>query len=312
MMSFNCKYFSVCSGIEAASVAWNHLGWEPVGFSEIDPFPCAILAHHYPQVKNYGDMTQCHAWEISSKIDILVGGTPCQSFSFAGKRTGMDDLRGQLAIKFFDIVKKYRPRWIVWENVPGVLSSNKGKDFGLFLSNMSKYGYGFAYRILDAQYFGVPQRRRRVFVVGYLGDWRCAAAVLFEKKNLHTKLKQDIKIQNLPNSISLQDVRDVQKKQNGCGWNDSGIAYTVDTHATQGVVYKKNDFYIVRRISPLEYERLQGFPDNYTKIKWKNYKMEECPDDKRFKALGNSMAVPVMRWIGNRIDCVQKLLDQIT
>ena len=307
-MSFKLNYLSICSGIEAASVAWNHLGWEPVGFSETDSFASAVLNHHYPEVKNYGDMTQCHTWEISSKIDILVGGTPCQSFSFAGKRTGMDDLRGQLAIKFFDIVKKYRPKWIVWENVPGVLCSNKGKDFGLFLSNMSKCGYGFAYRILDAQHFGVPQRRRRVFVVGYHEDWRYAAAVLFQKNNLFEKIKRN----NLSQTISLQDVREIQKKQNGCGWNDSGIAYTVDTHATQGVVYKKDESHIVRRLTLLEYERLQGFPDNYSQIKWKNYQVEECPDEKRFKVLGNSMAVPVMRWIGNRIDYVQNILSRIS
>lgn len=177
------KYLSVCSGIEAASVAWHPLGWEPVGFSEIEPFPSAVLAHRFPSVKNYGDMTKFKEWEIG-KFDVLVGGTPCQSFSIAGLRRGIEDPRGNLMLTYGAIANHFKPRIIVWENVPGVLSSNGGKDFGTFLGMLGELGYGFAYRILDAQYFGVAQRRRRVFVVGYLGDWRPAAAVLFESHSL--------------------------------------------------------------------------------------------------------------------------------
>ena len=177
------KYISVCSGIEAATVAWHHLGWEPAWFSEIEPFPCSVLKHHYPNVPNLGDMTKWSEWPDET-IDVLVGGTPCQSFSVAGKRGGMDDHRGQLALSFSAIAKCYKPRWIVWENVPGVLSSGGGRDFGAFLGSLAELGYGCAYRVLDAQHFGVAQRRRRVFVVGHLGDWRRAAAVLFERKGL--------------------------------------------------------------------------------------------------------------------------------
>lgn len=177
------RFLSVCSGIEAASAAWNPLGWEAVAFSEIEPFPCAVLAHHYPDVPNYGDMTKFQEWP-SHAIDLLCGGTPCQSFSVAGLRKGLDDPRGNLMLTFGAIAAKYRPRWLVWENVPGVLSSNGGRDFGSFLGLLGVLGYGFAYRVLDAQYFGVAQRRRRVFVVGCLGDWRAAAAVLFERHSL--------------------------------------------------------------------------------------------------------------------------------
>lgn len=177
------KYLSVCSGIEAATVAWHPLGWEPVAFSEIEPFPAAVLAHHYPAVPNLGDMTKFKEWNHYD-IDVLVGGTPCQSFSVAGLRKGLDDPRGNLMLTYLAIADQYRPRWLVWENVPGVLSSNGGKDFGTFLGGLGELGYGFAYRVLDAQYFGVAQRRRRVFVVGYLGDWRRAAAVLFERHSL--------------------------------------------------------------------------------------------------------------------------------
>jgi len=178
------RYLSVCSGIEAASVAWHPLGWEAVAFSEIEPFPSAVLAHHYPSVTNLGDMTRFKEWSDGLKTDLLVGGTPCQSFSVAGLRAGMDDPRGQLALVFLAIADRFRPRWVVWENVPGVLSADGGWAFGSFLGGLAEIGYGFAYRILDAQYFGVAQRRRRVFVVGYLGDWRRAAAVLFERESL--------------------------------------------------------------------------------------------------------------------------------
>jgi DNA (cytosine-5)-methyltransferase 1 len=178
------KYLSVCSGIEAATVAWHPLGWQAVGFSEIEKFPSQVLAHHYPNVPNFGDMTKFKEWNLESNIDVFVGGTPCQSFSVAGLRKGLDDPRGNLMLTYLAIADKLRPRWLVWENVPGVLSSNGGKDFGTFLGGLGELGYGFAYRVLDAQYFGVAQRRRRVFVVGYLGDWRRAAAVLFERHSL--------------------------------------------------------------------------------------------------------------------------------
>ncbi|MEI6283405.1 MAG: DNA (cytosine-5-)-methyltransferase [Alphaproteobacteria bacterium] len=177
------RYLSVCSGIEAASAAWHPLGWTPVAFSKVDKFPSAVLKHHYPHVSNWGDMTKFKEWP-NAAIDVLVGGTPCQSFSVAGLRKGMDDPRGNLALTYLAIAARYRPQWLVWENVPGVLSSNKGRDFGSILGGMVELGYGIAYRVLDAQHFGVPQRRRRIFVVGYLGDWRRAAAVLFEQHSL--------------------------------------------------------------------------------------------------------------------------------
>jgi DNA (cytosine-5)-methyltransferase 1 len=184
------KYLSVCSGIEAATVAWHPLGWTPVAFAEIEKFPSAVLAHHYPHVPNLGDMTKFKDWP-NADVDVLVGGTPCQSFSVAGLRKGMADPRGNLALTYLAIADRYRPKWVLWENVPGILSSSKGRDFGAFLGGLAELGYGFAYRVLDAQYvrvdgFGraVPQRRRRVFVVGHLGDWRRAAAVLFERESL--------------------------------------------------------------------------------------------------------------------------------
>lgn len=176
------RYGSVCAGIEAATVAWHALGWLPVFFSEIDPFPCAVLAHHYPDVPNFGDMTRFKDWP-DAVIDVLVGGTPCQSFSVAGLRKGLADPRGNLALTYLAIAERYRPEWVVWENVPGVLSDRTGA-FGAFLGGLAELGYGWAYRVLDAQYFGLAQRRKRVFVVGSARGWAAAAAVLFERESL--------------------------------------------------------------------------------------------------------------------------------
>jgi DNA (cytosine-5)-methyltransferase 1 len=197
------KYLSVASGIEAVTTAWHPLGFEPVAFSEIDAFPSAALQHHYPEVPNAGDFTTIEGGEYGS-FDVLVGGTPCQSFSVAGKRGGMEDARGNLALEFIRLAYRSHPQWVLWENVPGVLSSAKGADFGCFLSELSGVDlpapakgwknsglvigldgcYSLAWRVLDAQYFGVPQRRRRLFVVGHLGDWRRAASVLLEPESL--------------------------------------------------------------------------------------------------------------------------------
>ena len=342
------KYLSVCSGIEAATIAWHDLGMEPIGFSEIEPFPCTVLAHHYPSVPNFGDMTKYREWPIGTDnaFDVLVGGTPCQSFSVAGLRAGLDDPRGNLALVYCGLLDRFRPRWFVWENVPGVLSSNGGRDFGAFLGAVAKLGYGFTYRVLDAQYFGVAQRRRRVFVVGHLGDWRPAAAVLFERESLRgdtapSRKKgqgftadvapcigasgrgfdrtgetrgQDPVVAEVAHALTKRH----DSSEDGTGRETPLVAIGVDVynHAETGDVAatlgansgecntagpKVMANMAVRRLTPIECERLQGFPDGYTAIPWKKKPAEECPDGPRYKALGNSMAVPIMRWIGESI-----------
>jgi len=376
------RYASVCSGVEAPTVAWHPLGWEPVFFSEIEKFPSAVLQHHYPHVPNYGDMTNFKEWPDDQSISLLVGGTPCQSFSVAGLRKGLADPRGNLMLTFLAVAKKYNPKWVVWENVPGVLSSNKGRDFGTFLSALGECGYGFAYRVLDAQYFGVAQRRRRVFVVGYLGDWRRAAAVLFERESLsgHPAPSRQTR-ERIADTITVGanqysgfigepvEVASVvgpltagmHKGPRGTEAVESNhvIAFPAEMSGTQaasapelsptlsvghttavafnpfrygshqqdtlhhetGVMsslpagsnsnaghYTKTVTNMkVRRLLPIECERLQGFPDNYTQIPWRNKPPDDCPDGPRYKAMGNSMAVPVMRWIGERIDLVRTL-----
>ena len=453
------KYVSVCSGIEAATVAWHHLGWEPAWFSEIEPFPCSVLEHHYPNVPNLGDMTKWSEWPDET-IDVLVGGTPCQSFSVAGKRGGMDDHRGQLALSFSAIANRYKPRWIVWENVPGVLSSGGGRDFGAFLGSLAELGYGCAYRVLDAQHFGVAQRRRRVFVVGHLGDWRCAAAVLFERESLcgdiakggkaregiaafvapsltasndpsrspqssevtqqvaavvgalacntgprghdagnfacnqavdaghvipqqatsvlypgqdvvgtitarsgrnngisnddldakrvicmaHGQANAEIATECSTTPTCLHEAPIVSMDQGGSVMNTltDGTVGTLrrEMHGHEPVVAIGTDCYNgsvtgnvamtlkagqgnpavnqptvmqevrtvmqVRRLTPVECERLQGFPDNYTNVP---HRGKPAADGPRYKALGNSMAVPVMRWIGERIEMVESIRE---
>jgi site-specific DNA-cytosine methylase len=215
------RYLSVCSGIEAASVAWHPLGWQPAAFSEIEPFPSAVLAHHYPTVPNLGDMTKFQEWP-DEPVELLVGGTPCQSFSVAGLRKGLEDPRGNLMLTYLAIAQRYRPRWLVWENVPGVLSSNGGRDFGTFLGALGELGYGWAYRVLDAQWFGVAQRRRRVFVVGHLGDWQRAAAVLFERESVR---------RDTPPSREARQGAAASVAQCFAGSRQSDVAATLETTA---------------------------------------------------------------------------------
>jgi DNA (cytosine-5)-methyltransferase 1 len=204
------NYLSVFSGIDAPTVAWHPLGWRPVAFAEIEKFARAVLAHHYPLVPNLGDVARFAEWP-DADVDVLVGGTPCQSYSIAGLRKGLDDPRGDLTLTYVAVARRYRPAWIVWENVPNILSLDEGRAFGSLLGLLAgsrieappggfntagivpgiERAYGIAWRVLDAQYVrvdglerAVPQRRRRVFVVGYLGDWRRAAAVLFEREGV--------------------------------------------------------------------------------------------------------------------------------
>lgn len=362
------KYGSVCSGVEAATAAWHPLGWPPQWFSEIEKFPSAVLEHHYPDVPNLGDMTKFKEWPIDRSIDLLVGGTPCQSFSVAGLRKGLDDPRGNLMLTYLAIAAQYQPKWLVWENVPGVLSSQRGRDFGTFLGALGKLGYGFAYRVLDAQYFGVAQRRRRVFVVGYLGDWRRAAAVLFERESMsgHPAPSREAGqetaptiTQGAPFSRTGNERVEAEAVVAQCLTTRTGSAYDPTTEtlpiafgaqnsanqgdsvstevtptldksktpavATVGTLTRASsaggtvtqqdinaghilyDNLKVRRLTPTECERLQGFPDGFTQIPWRNKPAGDCPDGPRYKAMGNSMAVPVMRWIGERIEMVENL-----
>ena len=361
------RYLSVCSGIEAASVAWHDFGWTPVGFSEIEKFPSEVLAKRFPDVKNYGDMTRYKEWDIDGdSVDLLVGGTPCQAFSVAGLRKGLEDPRGNLSLVFVGMVDHFKPEWVVWENVPGVLSSNGGRDFGSFIGALASIGYGFAWRCLDAQHFGVPQRRRRIFLVGHSsGDSRRAGEVLFEPESLSGNHKTSrtqgqgiadtsitgtvsskwakgtggpagdecynlvpVMYENHPNDSRVtgpvdpsptvaarwgtgggntplvqhifRKSRRAQSAEDFETWVPDNVTNTLncfdvgDVRSTDIVVNHTR----VRRLTVTEVERLQGFPDGWTDVR------TNTPDSPRYKAIGNSMAVPCMRWLGKRIQRV--------
>lgn len=297
-------------------MAWRPLVWEPVVFSEIEKFPCAVLAHHYPDVPNVGDVTKTDWSKYRNAADIVVAGAPCQDYSVAGQRAGMDGKRGSLTIRFLDAVSDIRPRWLVFENVPGLLSSNQGRDFERFLDELAQRGYFGCWRCLDAQYFGLAQRRKRVFFVGYLGNWRPAAAILFERESLRwdsppcREAGQDA-AGTLAASVGGCNENDAQSGRLIAGpasvtssMNPSPVSPALDVGKYDGFAVATNR--TVRRLTPREAERLQGFPDDYTAI---TYRGKPAADGPRYKALGNSFAVPVVRWVGKRIAMVEKILQ---
>lgn len=412
------RYISVFSGIEAASVAFRPLCWEPVAFSEVDEFPSAVLAHRFPFVPNFGDITKADWKPYRGKADLVVGGSPCQSFSIAGKREGLKGESG-LMYEFIRCVREVRPRWLLWENVPGALTSERGAAFGQLLHELADGGgYGLAWRVLDAQFFGVAQRRRRIFLVGRAGDgFREACQVLFEPDcvpgnsasskakraeltaragngaqsagfgdpaatsgSIGYQLEQAQTLRAGSNKASTGCVLSVAANQRGevrldgtdgqtvgaipatrsgkqfqgvlcmasgqanaevgedvgttlsarqykdppitmvtrCGCEGGGkgaltsedVSLTLSTRNEQSL-FDPNDGprYVVRRLTPVECERLQGFPDNWTRVPYRGRSSEECPDGPRYKAIGNSMAVPVMRWIGKRMQEVDDACD---
>ena len=292
------KYGSVCSGIEAATVAWDPLGWESQWFCEIEPFPKKVLATRFPSTPDLDNMTEVYGKPEFQKrdIDLLVGGTPCQSFSQAGHRLGLGDPRGNLALHFLKIAQTKQPSWIVWENVPGVLSSGDGADFAAILQTMVDCGYGVCWRMLDAQYFGLPQRRKRIFVVGHSGgDWRRAAAVLFERQT---------SCDNSTGSAQTEGCIPVCTVRNAGNANARGVVVAENLACkgesnNAGFGYEGKNLYL-RRLTPAEEERRMGFSGDHTAI-------EGAADADRYKAIGNSMAVPVMRWIGEGIQAVDSI-----
>ncbi len=389
------RFGSVCSGIEAASVAWESIGWKPAWFSEIAPWPSQFLAQRFPSVPNHGSLVGL-AGRLAGdarSVDVIVGGTPCQAFSVSGLRGGLADDRGNLTLEFARLAAALRPRWLVWENVPGVLSDSTNA-FGCLLGALSELGYGLAWRVLDAQFVGVAQRRERVFLVGHLGAAAAAGAVLFEpegvRRNPPTRgeAREDVagtltsgsgggrvdKQQHVvsdlakclttsatrldsetetfitasfdetqvtspgnrsscdpstaaltktgrPPAIAFNARQDPVPSVSTCGALDTegtsqAVCVTGEvTHALRSVGADASEDGTgrgtpivttqtrVRRLTPRECERLQGFPDDWTAI-------DGAKDTPRYAALGNSMAVPVMRWIGRRIELVDGILRE--
>lgn len=417
------RFLSLFSGIEAASVAWLPLGWECVAVAEIEKFPSAVLAHHYPEVPNLGDITKITKDRIEAlgQIDLVVGGFPCQDLSIAGKRKGLRDEDGNYTRSglFFDamrIVRWANPRYLLLENVPGIYSSNKGRDFTSVVGEVLGVEFAvptdgwrntgvaasdrglFEWATLDAQWFGVPQRRRRMFALADFGDWRSRPPVLFEFHSLsgnpapsrekgenvaptldaragrsgETSFatsgglipstgdiahclnaggmgRQDYETETLiTHSFALQHAQIGRKDSagpQGKGWQED-VSFTLDSRpcadvvayrtAGDGAVYEEGDrtaaittgtdpcanvvafaqntrdeqtSYIrqsmqVRRLTPLECARLQGFSDDYLDI---TFRGKPAADGPKYKALGNSFAVPVVRWIGEQIQMVEEI-----
>ena len=329
--SADMRYGSVCSGIEAASVAWKPLGWECAFLAETARFQSKLLAERYPGVPNLGDFTKIQEGDYEGDIELLVGGTPCPSFSIAGLRRGLEDARGDLALEFARLAFRTRARWLVWENVPGVLSSRKGGDFAAFLSLLTGWevpvpkrkwkcaglvtaapgGFSVGWRILDAQYTrvqqfprAVPQRRRRLIVVGYLGDCERVARVLFGGevckgdsppcRGARRKTPGGDRV-CLPLDLTNLDGR--LNHLPGKGYDaDMTAAYTITRRRPSGVCTGG----VVRFLTPLECERAFGLPDGYTAIPY--HARDVAPRWSRYRALGNSMCVNVMRWVGERIE----------
>jgi DNA (cytosine-5)-methyltransferase 1 len=373
------RYLSLFSGIEAATQAWKPLGWEAVAFSEIEPFPCAVLDYHYPNVPNLGDITEITEGQIKKlgQIDLVVFGSPCQDLSVAGKRKGLEGERSGLfttAIKIIKWARKHNgARFALWENVPGAFSSNSGKDFGEVIKLLSGAAVecekwqtsGVAigkeglteWRVLDAKHFGVPQRRRRVFALADFGDWAGRQPILFEREGVCRDIEKGKKegkgFANVTGILfeprspdgTARIHKDICPTLNtmGGGQREPCVVFresslegessptltTADRHAVAydmkqhhnpqitediGLTTEncskirgdsplvRNENMQVRRLTPKECERLQGFPDDFTRIPYKGKDAEGCPDTPRYKAIGNSMAVPVMRWIGERIE----------
>ncbi len=337
------RYGSVCSGIEASTVAWRHLGWECAFVSEIDAFASAVLKERLPAVPNLGDFTKIEKGCYDGEIDLLVGGTPCQSYSYAGLRGGIADARGGLAVEFAGLAFRTDVRWLVWENVTGVLTSGGGRDFAAFLSALAGWdvpvpangwknsgvvtcapgGFGLSWRVLDARYTrvqqfprGVPQRRRRVILVGCRGDWESAAEVLIggELCGGFDPPSREARLQSAPDNgaglaerasaecfpIDMMNIEGRTSCLRTKCYDEAGTAMYTLRSSHVGAVCTPHD---LRRLMPVESERLMGFPEGWTDVPWKGGR---APGGYRHRALGNSMCVNVMAWVGERIDAVDK------
>lgn len=317
------------SGIGAPEQAMPWVNWQ--WCAESNPTASAVLSVRHPETQNLGDVTEVdwHGIAHTEPVDLMVFGSPCQSFSLAGKRRGMDDARGNLALVALGIVRTVRPRWFVFENVPGLLSSGGGRDFGAVLGQVEQRGYGWAYRVINSIHFGLAQCRRRLFLIGYrspcnnIGDWRLAAAVLFDASCLQQHSPTGRKTWSntagtTEDGIAECSAFSFQPRIGRCGRGQpstivpalagSNAGATSDSRPCVVIFDRKTGNHVVRRLTPRECERLQGFPDDYTSVESHG---KPLTDTQRYQVLGNSMPVSVIRWIGYRISVVDTLISRM-
>ena len=324
------QYLSLFSGIGSESLAWSNLGWNCLAHSEIDKTASSVLSYHYPQIPNLGDVTKV-GWEAyEGRCDLMIGGSPCQSFSVAGERKGLESDYGNLMLEYINAIKTVKPRFFIWENVVGVLS-NKTNPFGAFLSHFlggddplqpnkrwGNYGLFFgkewsiAYKVVNSEYFGVPHRRRRIYVLGFnygncgglrSQNWgrleRLAgipASILFDAES-YPKCSEE-------SNGSQEKTTPSYQRKNG----SDHVAKCLTTRANRS---SADENYVVvgdkvRFLTPIEFERLQGFPNNYTLIP---HKKSFLSNTARYKLVGNAMTVPVLSWLGHRIESHSLSLD---
>jgi len=332
---------STFSGVGCFDLAFQRAGHRVVAACEKDPTARGVLRHRWPGLPIYPDITELTSARLAAdgvpRPDVVVGGWPCQDLSVAGRRAGLAGARSGLWWHLLRLVDEVRPRWLVGENVPGLLSSNCGRDMGTVIGSLAELGYGLAWRVLDAQHFGVPQRRRRVFLVGCVGDGAAPAAVLFEPEGsagdptaggatgagvargaragaadaghlagtLTTEGQRRASSAEAVETLIPVLVGTLGTTGPGGGWRigaDEAAAGQVVVEPTPSV----------RRLTPRECERLQGLPNDHTRwsVNAKGVTVEQA-DSLRYRQCGNGGAVPVMQWIAERLPVADAIVAEV-
>lgn len=297
------RYACYCSGIGASTVALKPLGFICDSYAEIEPFANAVLRHHYPDTPNNGDLRTI---TDPAPVDLVIAGSPCQPYSVTGKREGMADARGSLALDTLHLAHEAGARWFVWENVPGVISSGGGRDFRTLVEAATRLGYGVAWGILDARYFGLPQSRRRLFLIGHLGGRADRAAAVLAHGSSEAA---DDRSSAEERPLGEDAVRDSGRPGNCWGWSgDTTPKFIRDCSPTLRTSQGGEGVGVLvggrlRKFTPVEMERLMGLPDGYTDVVFKG---KPATDRQRLRVIGNSFPVPMIRVIGEGILAIEK------
>lgn len=299
------RYFSTFSGIGGFELGFPS-DWECVGYSEIDKYASEVYQKHFPNHKPYGDITAIEGKELPD-FDLLCGGFPCQAFSVAGKRGGFEDTRGTMFFHLARIAKQKQPRLLLFENVKGLLSHDKGRSFENILRTLDELGYNAQWQVLNSKNYGVPQNRERVFIVGHLrGTCRPEVFSLREESKEDTRrVGEDVAYCLDSNYHKGTNTLEKSRRQivaqrgryNKSGSTQQRIEPRKDSLSNTITSVQKDNLVLediqIRRLTPIECERLQGFPDNWT---------EGISNTQRYKCLGNAVTVNVTRYISSSLE----------